>query len=155
MTIQVDIQFATACSRPSPKEIKYWISAALNGRKTAAIVSVRIVDQPEITELNKTYRQKDKPTNILSFPCLLPDAIRGDLLGDLVICAPVIEAEAVAQGKTWQSHWAHMLVHGTLHLLGYDHEEETMAQEMESLEATIMQALGFADPYGVEKTHER
>jgi len=98
-----------------------------------------------------TYRGKDRPTNVLSFPFECPDEVELLLLGDLVICRQVVEREAIEQEKPLMAHWAHMIVHGSLHLLGYDHIEDDEAEEMESLETEIMQGLGFADPYLSEK----
>jgi probable rRNA maturation factor len=110
-------------------------------------ITVRVVDEPEIQALNNTYRKKDKPTNVLSFPDTLPDFIKKNLeappIGDIVLCAPVIEKEAVAQNKVLMHHWAHMIVHSTLHLLGYDHEVEAEAIEMESYEQAILNSLGM------------
>ena len=114
-------------------------------------MSVRIVDAAEIHALNSDYRGKDKPTNVLSFPAGDVAGLPADmpvLLGDVVICASVVREEAAAQGKAITDHWAHMLVHGTLHLLGYDHETETEAVEMEALETRILSEHGVADPYG-------
>ena len=110
-------------------------------------MTVRIVDEAESNELNLTYRGKDKPTNVLSFPFEAPPGLELPLLGDLVICRQVVEREAQEQGKPLMAHWAHMVVHGSLHLLGYDHIEDEEAEEMEALERDIMQELGFADPY--------
>ena len=110
-------------------------------------MTVRIVDEAESHDLNLTYRGKDRPTNVLSFPFECPDEVELPLLGDLVICRQVVEREAIEQEKPLMAHWAHMIVHGSLHLLGYDHIEDDEAEEMESLETEIMQGLGFADPY--------
>ena len=137
--------------QPSDADFKRWARAALEGRRDAAELVIRIVDEAEITELNRDYRGKDRPTNVLSFPFeyppeLPPDAA-GDLIGDLVICAPVVRREAAEQGKTGQAHWAHMVVHGVLHLIGYDHVNNADAQVMEGLEKVIMKNLGFPDPY--------
>ena len=109
------------------------------------------VDEAESHELNLTYRGKDKPTNVLSFPFEAPPGIEMPLLGDLIICRQVVEQEAKEQQKPLEAHWAHMVVHGSLHLLGYDHIEDNEAEEMESLETEIMLALGYEDPYIAEK----
>ena len=123
MKLHVDIQ--TACSQPVPtdEDIHRWIAAALHGRTTQeeVEVSVRIVDSNEMARLNETYRGKTGATNVLSFPAGLPVELAIPLLGDIVICAPVVRAEAARQGKTEKAHWAHMAVHGALHLLGFDH----------------------------------
>ena len=146
--VVVDIQNASeADSVPAENDIHCWVSSALAGQRDEAEVSVRIVDREEIQALNAQYRHQNKPTNVLSFPADLPESLGLSLLGDIVVCAPVVQMEAQAQGKTIQAHWAHMLIHGTLHLLGYDHEEENEAQRMEALETDIITALGFPPPY--------
>jgi probable rRNA maturation factor len=121
------------------------------GCDRAAEITVRLVDAEESRELNHTYREKDKPTNVLSFPSDLPDFLLEQMdvmpLGDLVICVPVMAAEAIEQGKTEQAHWAHLTLHGTLHLLGYDHIEDADAEEMEALEVAALSQLGIANPY--------
>ena len=122
-------------------------SRRVHGHTYEAEVTVRIVDEAESNELNLTYRGKDKPTNVLSFPFEAPPGLELPLLGDLVICRQVVEREAEEQGKPLMAHWAHMVVHGSLHLLGYDHIDDEEAEEMEQLERDIMQELGFADPY--------
>lgn len=114
-------------------------------------MTIRLVDEAESHELNLTYRGKDKPTNVLSFPFEAPPGIEMPLLGDLIICRQVVEQEAKEQQKPLEAHWAHMVVHGSLHLLGYDHIEDDEAEEMESLETEIMLALGYEDPYIAEK----
>lgn len=111
------------------------------------IITIRIVSSEEIQQLNQQFRDQNKPTNVLSFPANLPDIVEDDYLGDIIICADVVEQEAVRDNKPIQAHWAHMLVHGALHLSGYDHIKETQAQAMEALEATIMQKIGFDNPY--------
>ena len=147
MNLQIDIQ--TACPEPVPEEedIRRWISAALEQHRAEAEVSVRLVDEAEMTGLNKRYRGKQSSTNVLSFPADLPAEMEHPLLGDIVICAAVVGREAREQDKSEQQHWAHMLVHGSLHLLGYDHIEAEQAEEMESLEASILQSLGYPCPY--------
>ncbi len=119
-----------------------------------AEVSLYIVDEAESQELNAQYRGKDKPTNVLSFPADIPEEVGVPLLGDLVVCAPVVEREAQEQGKTLEAHWAHMLVHGSLHLLGYDHIEDDEADVMEALETEIITGLGFPAPYQDNLTAE-
>ncbi len=110
-------------------------------------ITVRLVDETESQALNKQFRGRDRPTNVLSFPSEVPRDIEPDYLGDIVICAPVVEQEARDQNKVLNAHWAHMLVHGLLHLKGYDHLNTLEAEEMESREKQILQAMGFPDPY--------
>jgi len=143
----IDLQLACENTEglPSETQILQWATAAVQPESDNVEMTVRIVDEAESHDLNLTYRGKDRPTNVLSFPFECPD------LGDLVICRQVVEREAIEQEKPLMAHWAHMIVHGSLHLLGYDHIEDDEAEEMESLETEIMQGLGFADPYLSEK----
>jgi len=148
MNLCLDIQDACSISHlPSDKMIEQWVRAALDSRDGDAELSLRIVDEDEITELNATYRGKDYATNVLSFPSDLPPELELPHLGDIVICAAVVEREALEQGKTSAAHWAHMVVHGTLHLLGYDHIDDAEAEEMEGLEIAILERLAFSNPY--------
>ena len=132
-------------------KLREWTEAALNSRHQQVELVIRIVDEDESRSLNREYRGKDRPTNVLSFPFEAPQVVESDLLGDLVICAPVVAAEATAQKKRVEAHWAHMVIHGTLHLQGHDHQNEQEADEMENLEAVILSRLGFPDPYQVER----
>lgn len=149
MAYQIDIETNSQSNLlPKPVQIEQWISAALNQQALdEAEVSVYIVDEPESQELNHEYRGKNKPTNVLSFPADIPEELGIPLLGDLVICAPVVEREALEQGKSLEAHWAHMLVHGTLHLLGHDHIDDDEADAMEALETAIIVSLNFPAPY--------
>lgn len=148
MTITVDIDNASGDDEvPPPSAMELWVAAALADRAGDAELAVRIVDEGESAELNRQYRDKPGATNVLSFPADLPDVIDIPLLGDLVICAPVVAREALEQGKSADAHWAHMLVHGTLHLLGHDHMDTAEAEAMEALETRIITALGFPPPY--------
>lgn len=149
MSVTLDLQLASASTNglPSEAQLQGWLDGTILGFQQEAEVTVRIVDEAESNELNLTYRGKDKPTNVLSFPFEAPPGLELPLLGDLVICRQVVEREAAEQGKPLMAHWAHMVVHGSLHLLGYDHIEDDEAEEMEALERDIMQELGFADPY--------
>lgn len=149
MSYQIDVEVNSSSTRiPSVENIERWIEAALHSDELSdAEVSVYIVDESESQELNKQYRSKDKPTNVLSFPADIPDEVGVPLLGDLVVCAPVVEREAREQGKTLEAHWAHMLIHGTLHLLGYDHIEDDEAEVMEALETRLMTQLQYPAPY--------
>lgn len=152
--VMLDLQIACANSEglPAPAAFQQWLNAAILSFQHVSEVTVRIVDEAESQMLNSTYRSKNSPTNVLSFPFEAPIGIDDlPLLGDLVICRQVVEKEAEEQNKTLDAHWAHMVIHGSLHLLGYDHIEEEDAVEMESLETEIMLALGFPDPYIAEK----
>ncbi|MBC6904567.1 rRNA maturation RNase YbeY [Saccharophagus sp. K07] len=145
---EVDVQIATADKNiPSEEDFRSWVAAALPADKINSELTIRVVGFDESRSLNAQYRQKDKPTNVLSFPSELPPELQIPLLGDLVICAGVVEREALEQGKTLLAHWAHMVVHGTLHLLGYDHETDADAEVMEALETRILGTLGFPAPY--------
>lgn len=152
-SVLVDLQIATENIEglPTEEQIVQWATGAVQPEGNEVEMTVRIVDEAESHELNLTYRGKDRPTNVLSFPCECPDEVELPLLGDLVICRQVVEREASEQEKPLMAHWAHMVVHGSLHLLGYDHIEDDEAEEMESLETQIMQGLGFDDPYLAEK----
>jgi probable rRNA maturation factor len=137
---------------PSSPSFHGWVEAALRGakRRKATELAIRIVDAKEGRALNRDYRGKDYATNVLSFPAELPPGVNLPLIGDLVICAPVVVREAAEQGKRARDHWAHMTVHGVLHLLGYDHMEEAEAEAMEALETRILAGLGISDPYTLE-----
>lgn len=157
MTICVDLQVETQQQDlPTIEQLTVWANKAHQSSDVESEVTIRIVDIDESAELNHTYRGKDGPTNVLSFPFEAPPGIDihllGDIpLGDLVICAPVVEREAKEQEKAVIAHWAHMVVHGTLHLQGYDHIEDEEALIMEGLETTIMMELDYPDPYLVQE----
>ena len=152
---QVILDLQLACEQaeglPDEADFRRWLEAVLPQFQPESEVTIRIVDEAESNELNLTYRGKDKPTNVLSFPFEAPAGIELPLLGDLIICRRVVEQEAQEQEKALGAHWAHMVIHGSLHLLGYDHIEDDEAEEMESLETEIMLALGYPDPYISEK----
>lgn len=152
MSIRVNLQLAVeAVNIPKKNDFKKWIAKVLQFLDYAnAEISVRIVDTTESAWLNKTYRQKNRPTNVLSFPFEMPNGVKTDYLGDLAICASVVEQEATDQNKTLAAHWAHLVIHGTLHLLGYDHQSESDAEEMEGIEINILNELGFSNPYEIE-----
>ncbi|ETS29230.1 rRNA maturation RNase YbeY [Photorhabdus temperata] len=152
-SVILDLQIACESSQSLPEETLFqqWLDGVLPQFQSESEVTIRIVDEAESQDLNLTYRGKDKPTNVLSFPFEAPPEVDLPLLGDLIICRQVVEKEAEEQQKTVEEHWAHMVVHGCLHLLGYDHIEDDEAEEMESLETEIMQKLGYADPYLAEK----
>ena len=151
MIIDLQIACEQESGLPTAEQIEQWATAAVQPQTDEVEMTVRIVDEAESHELNLNYRGKDRPTNVLSFPFECPDEVELPLLGDLVICRQVVEREAQEQEKPLMAHWAHMVVHGSLHLLGYDHIEDDEAEEMESLETQIMTGLGFADPYLSEK----
>jgi len=147
MTIEVDLQQATDFQPlPGHRDFKLWVAAALQ-EKVDAELTLRLVDEAESRELNSRYRGKDAPTNVLSFAAELPPGIDIPLLGDIVICAPLVQLEALAQNKPVQAHWAHLVIHGVLHLLGHDHQDEQEAGVMEALEVDLLFALGYANPY--------
>ncbi|QYJ79653.1 rRNA maturation RNase YbeY [Shewanella acanthi] len=148
LDLALDVQYATASDYlPTEAQFSLWVKTAIGNSMDKAELTIRIVDPRESQMLNSTYRGKDKPTNVLSFPFEAPPEIELPLLGDLVICASVVENEAHEQQKPLEAHWAHMVVHGCLHLLGYDHIEDEEAEEMESLETQLIEGLGFTDPY--------
>ena len=148
MATTVELQIASNSDKiPDPNKFQRWVAEATQHLHKDAEVSLRIVNQDESRELNHQYRGKNKPTNVLSFPSDLPSELNLSLLGDLVICAPIVEQEALEQHKNLEAHWAHMTVHGTLHLLGYDHINEIMAEEMENLETLILTNLNYSPPY--------
>lgn len=151
MIIDLQIACEQETGLPIAEQIEQWATAAVQPQSDEVEMTVRIVDEAESHALNLNYRGKDRPTNVLSFPFECPDEVELPLLGDLVICRQVVEREAQEQDKSLMAHWAHMVVHGSLHLLGYDHIEDDEAEEMESLETQIMTELGFADPYLSEK----
>jgi len=148
MTIMVVVDDASAAEGvPAAADLRRWALAALAGRCHEGELVIRIVGEAEGAALNSTYRHKPGPTNVLSFPAEIPAGVPLAVLGDLVICAPVVQREAREQGKAAEAHWAHMVIHGCLHLLGFDHVTEAQAAEMEPLESTLLAGLGFADPY--------
>ncbi|OZI14399.1 rRNA maturation RNase YbeY [Sodalis-like symbiont of Philaenus spumarius] len=149
----LDLQLACDEAQGLPTEADFlrWLQGVLPRFRDCAEATVRLVDEAESHELNMTYRGKDRPTNVLSFPFEAPPEVELPLLGDLVICRQVVEREAQQQEKALEAHWAHMIVHGSLHLLGYDHIKDEEALEMEALETEIMQTLGYPDPYLAEK----
>lgn len=153
--MEIELTLQVACDAPDlpgQAEFERWAAAALEGRCDQAGLTVRIVGEPESRRLNRSFRHRDGPTNVLSFPAGpladLPAGLRDSALGDLIVCAPLVTREAAEQGKPVAAHWAHLVVHGTLHLLGYDHAGEGEALAMEALEAEILAGLGFPDPYG-------
>ena len=149
--VTVDLQMAfDGTGVPSEALFEAWAEAAWQDENPTE-VTIRIVDNDESRELNNQYRDKDKPTNVLSFPFEAPAGITVPLVGDLVICAPVVEREAREQGKDPEAHWAHMVIHGMLHLQGYDHIHDDDAEVMEGLEIRLMRQLGYNNPYEAEE----
>ncbi len=154
MNVLVDVQLACSDDTiPEADLITAWVrrAVAAAGESRDHEVSVRVVSPDEIRQLNRDYRDKDKPTNVLSFPTGPIDGLPDNEpipLGDIVVCATVVADEAEAQGKRPEDHWAHMLVHGTLHLMGFDHQEEVEAAEMEGMETEILTGHGLRNPYG-------
>lgn len=152
--LELDLQNASAAQvLPSETDFRDWCALALRQRSADSELTIRLVDEDEGRALNLQFRHKDYATNVLSFPADVPDELGGiplldiPLLGDLVICVPVVEREAREQNKTLQAHWAHLVIHGCLHLLGYDHIDDEEAEEMETLERTLLAELGHPDPY--------
>ncbi len=132
---------------PAEKDFRLWVEAALIDYPDDAAVTIRLVDEPEGRELNRRFRQKDAATNVLSFPADVPGMIQLPDLGDIVLCAPVVTREAAEQGKHPSDHWAHLVIHGILHLLGHDHQEEQRALNMETIEIDVLNKLGISNPY--------
>lgn len=148
MTLEVDVQIASEDDDlPDPAELRTWAGAAVGGFRDDAELTIRIVDDAESAQLNLSYRRQPGATNVLSFPFEPLPGVDMSLLGDIVICAPIVRQEAREQSKALNSHWAHMVVHGALHLLGFDHEKASDADEMEAAETRILGELGFDNPY--------
>lgn len=151
MTIILDIQSASSSEdTPDEQSIRRWVGAAMNSKMGDTELSVRIVDEDEAKLLNETYRGAKGPTNVLSFPFENETPEPLPLIGDIVVCAPVVAREAQQQNKDLSAHWAHMIIHGVLHLLGYDHQDDAEAAIMEAHETEIMQKLGFPPPYACQ-----
>ena len=149
MTITIELSVSNDVNEsqlPSEESFQHWAQASYPG-DDEVVASLQIVSSDEMKNLNKDYRGKGKPTNVLSFPMELPEEVGINILGDLALCDEVIEAEAKQQAKTSEAHWAHMIVHGMLHLQGYDHIDDDEAEVMEAKEIKIMKNLGFENPY--------
>jgi probable rRNA maturation factor len=145
---EIDVQIGTdAVNLPSIDQVNQWVDAVLRGERSQAQLAIRFVDEAEGAQLNAAFAGKDYATNVLSFPADVPLGLDFDVLGDIAICAPVVDREAREQGKSNTAHHAHLVVHGVLHLLGMDHQDDTQAQTMEAAEQAILAKLGFADPY--------
>ena len=160
--IQVDLQRACASASttvPELQDFTRWVGLAVchdhgdsahiktGHTETEIELGIRLVDEEESRALNRQYRGKDRPTNILSFPADFPKGVEVPLLGDLVICVPLVEQEAGQQQNSPQAPWAHLVIHGTLHLLGYDHMEAQESAVMEAREVELLRQLGYPDPY--------
>ncbi len=146
MSINLDVQIASKnLDIPKAAEFKIWADSVPIDYETS--LCLRIVDEQEAKTLNKKYRKIEKATNVLSFPAGLPSGLKIDFLGDIVICAPIVTLEAQEYNKDLKNHWAHLLIHGILHLQGYDHEQNVDAEKMESLEIKILSSLGISNPY--------
>lgn len=145
--IQLDLINEDNLPVPDADQFQNWLNQIAKKLNISGEVCIKIVDKTESWDLNSTYRQKDKPTNVLSFPSEIPDFVDSNHLGDLAICAPVVEEEALEQNKSINNHWAHLTIHGCLHLLGYDHIEDTEAEAMEALEIELLAELGIENPY--------
>ncbi len=152
MNVTIDLQVAIEADIPKLQQFEQWAQAALNEVEEECELSIRVVDVEESADLNSSYRGKTGPTNVLSFPFDSPIPMEPRLLGDLIICVPVVEREAAEQKKTLTNHWAHMVVHGCLHLLGYDHIEDDEAERMEALEVSILKSVHIANPY-IDEAH--
>jgi len=151
MTVTIDLSIASHSNQiPSETAFKKWVNAVAISQSEDYEISIHVIDEKESSSLNHTWRNKEGPTNVLSFPADLPEGVPISLLGDLAVCAPVIEKEASEQAKSLEAHWAHIIIHGTLHLFGYDHVDESEAEEMESMEIDIMKRLGFSNPYNID-----
>ena len=147
MTIHLDVQYAVQDSKlPSVNDFEQW-AAAIPSDNVDVTACIRIVDEEEAKRLNKEFRNINKATNVLSFPADIPKEVGINFLGDVIICAPLVCKEAVAQDKNPNSHWAHLLIHGILHLQGYDHNNVEQAEEMENLEIKILEEIGIKNPY--------
>jgi len=164
INVEVDVQYASVeADLPNKKTLSHWINVALSSipieqtgdlpgkilRQHQVEMTIRLVDEAEATQLNETWRGGVGPTNVLSFPFECPPGVNMPLLGDIIICVPLVAHEATEQNKSLSAHWTHLVIHGTLHLLGYDHIAESQAQIMENLEIRILHDLGYPNPYHI------
>jgi len=146
--IELELQrLSRVDDEPTAAQFELWVETVLDDQVSDIELVIRIVDEPESAALNEQYRHKVGPTNVLSFPVELPEGVETPLLGDLVICAPVVVREAQEQNKLVQDHWAHLVIHGVLHLLGFDHIEDQQAQQMEAEEIFVLKKLSINNPY--------
>ena len=151
LTLEVQIE-SSSVGIPGKEDFQHWAASALEQDDSDVEIVIRVVDEEESRHFNHQYRGKDKATNVLSFPFESPPGMVSNHLGDLLVCAPVVEAEAAQQGKPLAHHWAHMIVHGVLHLRGFDHLDDVEAQHMEDLERCLLQSMDISDPY--KEPHE-
>jgi len=145
--IDVDLINEKSLPAPDASQFETWLAGLVKHHQIDGQVCIKIVDATESQSLNHTYRNKNSPTNVLSFPSEVPAFVGSDHLGDLAICAPVVEREAAKQGKALSDHWAHLTIHGVLHLLGYDHINDDEALEMETIEIRCLKSMGINNPY--------
>lgn len=149
----VDVQYASnEPDLPDKDRLTCWVNAALRNSRDDVELTIRLVDETEARQLNEKWRKRLGPTNVLSFPFECLPEVDVSCLGDIVICAPLVAREAIEQQKSLDAHWAHLVIHGTLHLLGYDHVQEAAAQVMECLEINILNELGYPNPYDTVET---
>ena len=148
MKINVDIENFSSCKN-IPDEIFFhrWVSASLSSQKKPLEVVIRVINEDESAALNNRFRKKNVATNVLSFPADLPESLNYPLLGDLAICAQVVAREADEQNKDLDAHWAHIIIHGSLHLIGFDHKDDVDAKKMEKMETKILSEFYFPSPY--------
>ncbi|HVY52962.1 MAG TPA: rRNA maturation RNase YbeY [Gammaproteobacteria bacterium] len=153
INIQSNLSSPPKAFVPTEAKLKKWAKAALSHKVKKAELTICLMGKKDIRKLNREYRNKDKATNVLSFRAELPPGVKLSvpLLGDIIICTPVVNEEAKSQDKTCEAHWAHMVIHGVLHLLGYDHEKRSEAELMETKEIKLLKSLGFPNPYIKEK----
>jgi probable rRNA maturation factor len=151
----VDCRVPPRVHAPAARLMARWADAALGSRGTGCEMALQVVSAPRMRQLNRRYRGKDKPTNVLSFPATPARDVRPRPLGDVLICPAVLRREARAQGKSEQAHWAHLVVHGTLHLAGYDHEHDRDAARMERREIAVLKKLGFGNPYRLSRGRKK
>ena len=149
MTDLVDIQLADSSAKtPDAQHIRSWVAAVFTTLECSPLaLTVRVIGEEEMAKLNRRYRGRNQSTNVLAFPIEPLPGMCTDLLGDIVVCGPVVDREAAIQHKSPMGHWAHMVVHGMLHLFGYDHNSDQEATAMETLEKSVLEGLGFSDPY--------
>lgn len=151
----VDVQLASQSTQlPTENQLQSWVDAVLKDDAENSEIVIRLVDDAEMSQFNQQYRNKQGSTNILSFPFEAPEGVCSDLLGDLLVCVPVLEQEAKQQSKELMHHWAHIIIHGVLHLLGYDHINDDDADEMETLEIKILKTIKINNPYQETNIHE-